>query len=141
MTPKLVDFEPWHVEAIIESGTESGLDGVSPHMNTLVQENTKTIMLGDKPLACGGTLRMGLHRHMAWAFVADEAANHMPSVTKLAAKLLKQVNGRIEATVDLEFNNGHRWIKALGFTPYATLEHFGPNGETHVGYARYNGAH
>jgi hypothetical protein len=60
-------------------------------------------------------------------------------ITKTIRRYLAQVGGRIELTVRADFEAGQRWVRALGFhieTP--RLEAFGPEGEDHIGYVRFN---
>ena len=54
-------------------------------------------------------------------------------------RALGRVKGRVEFTVRADFEKGHRWAKMLGFTVESPLlRAYGPLGEDHVGYVRFN---
>lgn len=111
--------------------------GAVEHM---VAGNSRTIALSDgTTLFCGGTLQHWPGRHMAWALIDAKAAPHMLFVTRATRKFFGNVSGRIEFTVRCDFPAGHKFAKLLGFeveTPL--LKAYGPEGEDHVGYVRFN---
>lgn len=44
---------------------------------------------------------------------------------------------RVEATVDVGFKQGHRWVKMLGFELEGYLKYYRPDGADMILYARY----
>ena len=105
----------------------------------LEKENSWTLVIDGDPVACGGTMRQWKGRHTAWMYLNFNTRRHMLAITRAVSDKLDQVGGRIEITVRRDFVVGHRWAKMLGFdveTP--VLEAYGPEGEDHVGYVKFN---
>jgi hypothetical protein len=73
----------------------------------------------------------------AYAFLAETAGYHMLSITrKISDHLDKCGIRRIEAVVEEDFENGHRWVKLLGFHVEAPLMEKYWNDRNAVLYAR-----
>lgn len=138
---RLVPFRRWHLDWI-KSGGEAvgGEGGLTPEvLAALERQNSWTAVVDDAAIACGGTMLQWPGRHIAWVYLNAQAGPHMGFITKAVLKQLEQIEGRVELTVRKDFEKGHRWARMLGFkveTP--TLEAFGPLGEDHVGYVRFN---
>lgn len=94
----------------------------SPHitpeyLRALEGQFAFTAMVGDKVIGVGGVAEMWAHRALLWSFVDRRAGPHFVSVHRATQRFLDVLPyRRIEAEVDVEFEPGHRWIKALGFT-------------------------
>lgn len=138
MNKQLVPFRRWHI-AWLQSNGGGSLPFDVDTLMSLEKQNTWTAVLDGDPMACGGTIQQWPGRHHAWSLMNAATGPHMGFITKQALKRLKLVAGRIELTVRADFAQGHRWAKLLGFrveTP--VLAEFGPQGEDHVGYVRFN---
>lgn len=109
------------------------------HFQTLQTQNTKTIVADGKPVAVGGTMELWPGRHLAWAFVADDAGKHMVGITRLAKKVMKNAKGRIEASARSDFGPGVRWLQALGFKDFRLEKEYGPFREDHILGVMLNG--
>lgn len=106
---------------------------------TLEQQNSWTVVVDGEPVACGGTMMQWPGRHQAWMYLNKDSGQHMLLVTRAVRRALDKVAGRVELTVRSDFEQGHRWAKMLGFTVESPkLEAFGPEGEDHTGYVRFN---
>lgn len=145
MTPEraFVPFRRHHYEWLSRDNAkaESGIGTeLTPGLLALLEaQNSWTAVVDGDPIACGGTLQHWSGRHQGWAFVAKGAGPHMPWLTLKVRELLANVKGRIEFTVRKDFRPGQRWARSLGFhceTP--VLRAFGPEGEDHVGFVRFN---
>ena len=136
MTRRIVPFQRWHVGWLQEDGMFRFDFGT---LQTLEQQNSWTAVVDGDPIACGGTIQQWPGRHIAWMYLNSKTGPHMRFLTAEVLKGLRQVQGRIELTVRQDFAAGHRWARILGFvveTPL--LRGYGPEGENHVGYVRFN---
>ena len=132
-----VPFCKWHL---------NWLDGVEPGpllataADEMARGVARTIVNDDgAPVMCGGILQQWPGRHMAWALFDAHADKHVFGIVRIAREFFDEVQGRIEFTVRCDFDAGHRFAKALYFeveTPL--LRCYGPEGEDHVGYVRFN---
>lgn len=82
-------------------------------------ENEKyafTLFNGDQVLATGGVMEYWPNRAEAWVFIDPHSRPHFLGLHNAVKRCLDVVPyRRIEATVDVGFPAGHRWIKLLGF--------------------------
>ena len=137
MDYRTVPFKRWHMAWLAEGGAPIPLDVDALMM--LEGQNSWTIVVDGAPMACGGTMQQWPGRHTGWAYLNPNTGRHMAAVTRRAKALLDEVKGRIEITVRCDFEPGHRWARMLGFeveTP--EMKGYGPEGESHTGYVRFN---
>lgn len=100
-----------------------------------------TIFVDDEVHVCGGVTLYWNGRGEAWAVLnPNRKHNHLLAVNKLVREFLDACPvQRIEASVDVEFTPGHRWVKFLGFELEAKrLRKFLPDGKDAALYARFN---
>ena len=138
MSKQTVPFRRWHIAWLQANGGGSLPFDVDTLMS-LEKQNSWTGVADGDPIACGGTIQQWPGRHHAWMLMNAVTGPHMRFITNQVLKCLKSVEGRIELTVRADFAQGHRWAKMLGFrveTP--VLVAFGPEGENHTGYTRFN---
>lgn len=138
---RVVPFRPWHYAWLVGNPSDGPVSvKISELMLTqMAVENSWTGVVDGSPIACAGTVRQWPGRHTAWAYLSPETGKHMRWVTKETLIVLAAIKGRIELTVRCDFELGHRWAKMLGFeveTP--VMKGFGPFGEDHTGYVRWN---
>lgn len=136
---RATDFLEVSVQPVVESGM--GVPFTVPDLQVLqgLVGNSWTGHLGALAVACGGTIEVWPKRHLAWCYLTRPAVPHLRRITRLAAEITALPEGRVEATVRADFPRGHRWMEMLGFeveTPL--LKRYGPYGEDHVGYVRFN---
>ena len=140
MECSVVPFRTWHYDWLDGEPAEgrhfpAGADVLAQ----LEGQNSWTGVVDGKPIVCAGTIEQWPGRHQAWAYVSKGVLRHMPWITKAVLDNLALVKGRVEFTVRADFRAGQRWAKTLGFeveTPL--LRQYGPLGEDHVGFARFN---
>lgn len=90
-----------------------------------------------KVLAMAGFLPQWEGRALAWALLSKEAGPHFRAIHRaVEEKLIKSPFRRVEATVDVGFEPGHRWMKMLDFEPEGYLRAYRPDGGDQVMYAR-----
>lgn len=98
-----------------------------------------TLMEDGMPLICAGVIPYWPTRALAWSFLSDKVGpRNFRAVHEQAKKFLDGLPyKRLEASVDVDFENGHRWMRALGFKVETPLqEAFQPDGKDSVGYVR-----
>jgi len=137
----VVPFRRWHVDWLLEDGDAEG-GFCRPDQGTLAamegMGTNWTIVLEGTPLMCGGTMMQWPGRHIAWSYLNQHTGKHMVYITKRVLEYLAKAKGRIEITVRVDYEKGHRWAKMLGFKEECFLTAYGPEGEDHVQYTLFN---
>lgn len=84
----------------------------------------------DRVMMCGGLVPYWAGRAGAWATFNKDCRKEFIGIHRVVERFIKVAPfKRIEAPVDVNFEPGHRWVKALGFTLEAPLmKSFLPNG-------------
>lgn len=88
----------------------------------------------------GGTIEQWPGRHTAWVFLDTKLGRHLIRAARLCKAALAAPAGRIEATVREDFEAGHRMARFFGMeveNPPGRLLAYGPDGETHIQYVRF----
>ena len=90
-----------------------------------------------KILAIAGGDPQWENRAIAFALIAESAGRFFPAIHKAVRDfLIRTPYRRIEATVDVGFKEGHRWIKMLGFELEGYMKAYRPDGADMLLYAR-----
>jgi len=88
-------------------------------------------------LAVAGVEPQWENRATAFALISDSAGAHFRSIHAAVFDFLVMAPfRRIEATVDVGFKQGHRWIKMLGFELEGYMRAYRPDGADMLLYAR-----
>lgn len=88
-------------------------------------------------LACAGVAFQGFGMGVLWAFVSADAGRYFVKLDRCVRRLLQITNlKRIEATTEVSFRQGCRWLELLGFENEGRMRAYGPNGEDHYRFAR-----
>lgn len=89
-------------------------------------------------LFCGGVTEYWKGRGECWAVFHHSVKKKFLEIHRCVVRYFEMVDvKRIEATVKLDFDEGHRWIKALGFTLEAPrLKCYYPTGDDVALYSR-----
>lgn len=80
-------------------------------------EHYYTIFIDDTIAMCGGVSTYWPGRGESWAVLNPQTKHrHLIKVNHLVKKFLEECPvTRIEASVDVDFLDGHRWVQFLGF--------------------------
>lgn len=104
----------------------------------LAQGEAWTGVDGGRVVACGGVCPLYGFMGNAWAMISADLKHHFVIVHRIAQRVLDAYPAqRIEAHIDVDFLNGHRWAEALGFALEAPrMRKFTPDGRDVALYAR-----
>lgn len=97
-----------------------------------------TVEDGGAVLMCTGVVPIFDGYGYLWSALAPETGLKMVGVHRIAVRFLDTLNlRRIEATVEVGFAAGIKWMEMLGFECEAPrMRKYGPNGEDHMLFAR-----
>jgi len=115
----VVPYQAKHLEAL---ELQDGQAYCAPHLTpeyakALEGQFAFTALVDGRVIGVGGVAELWTHRALLWSFVDRRAGPHFVSVHRATQRFLDMLPyRRIEAEVDVGFEPGHRWIKALGFT-------------------------
>ena len=88
-------------------------------------------------LAIAGVEPQWENRATAFALVSGAAGPYFWAIHSAVARFLDSTSyRRIEATVDVGFEQGHRWIKMLGFEIEGYMRAYRPDGADMLLYAK-----
>lgn len=145
MNVQAVKMEEEHLEQLIEQpGTRHFKQFVTP-------EQIKTLAAGKfayamitatgRVICCGGVVEYWPNRGEAWAIFDTRCRKEFIAIHNHVKRLIKICPWkRIEAAVNVEFDAGHRWAKALGFKMEAeNMKAYRPDGGDSALYARIGG--
>lgn len=114
---------PWHAKGLEESNL------------------CYTAFMDDKIVACGGAVEYWKNRGEAWIIFGKTFTGNFILLQRAAREFIHRCPlKRLEASVVLGFDKGHRWIKSLGFkleTPLA--KSYTQDGEDCALYSRVRG--
>lgn len=139
---KVIPFIPAHLKDIKPHRhmqfIEAYLDS-EEYANLLMSGDACTATVDGRVIACAGLISVGTSRLVAWALMTDETAKYMLPITREVNKAIDgRKEKRIETPVKHDFEQGHRWMRLLGFeneTPNG-MRCWGDDGETYDLYAR-----
>jgi len=96
-----------------------------------------TAIEGDEILGCAGVMNVWEGRDLAWALISGKAGRRFILIVRAIQRFLDLSQTiRIEATVDANFEEGHRLIKLLGFEYEGYAAKYLPDGRDVCLYAR-----
>ncbi len=88
-------------------------------------------------IAVGGLAPQWKGRAVAWTVISEISGKYFMQIHRAVRDVLIHSGfRRIEATVDVNFKQGHRWMKMLGFEPEGYMKAYTPSGDDQILYAR-----
>jgi hypothetical protein len=108
----IVPFAPEHLKRIKPQEAQAHeLEEVVRHSVVALSE-----VDGDRVFASGGVVLIDQFRALVWGSIGADAGSHMVAITRAAKHMLDSIPvNRLEMTVLVSFEAGHRWAKMLGF--------------------------
>lgn len=115
---KIVPYKAEHMAALrLQSAQLCNLNWMPIDQAVQLEQVTSfTALDGDEVLACAGVLELWPGRGAAWAFMAEGVGKRMLSVHRAVRRYFDVLDfRRLEAEVAVDFEQGHRWMRLLGF--------------------------
>lgn len=136
----VIPFEPEHMETIMLQPAQQRF---FTYFNKEYAKDLKisgpcfTGIKDGRVLGCAGLVKQWENRAIAWSLLSGDIGNDFISIHKAVVRFLNLSEyNRIEAFVDANFQQGHRWIEMLGFKCEGYMEQFNPDGGDAMLYAR-----
>jgi hypothetical protein len=139
---RVVNFTPEHLKALeLQPAQQWMREIVSEpgYAENLLQGRALTVLEGDTPLAVFSLFTIWPGRAYLCALISASAGSSFIRFHRVALGLLQTCGvRRVEATVDGDFQAGHRWLRLLGFTLETPggMAGYRPDGGTNYLYAR-----
>jgi hypothetical protein len=136
----VIPFEPEHyVEIAIGQQNWSCVDPLEAGKLYKSRGVAISGLYNDKLVICAGIAMPWKGLGEMWAIFSPDAPRCHLSINKAARKFVwGMINEaklrRVQASVDLTFTKGLRWVEWLGFKFDGISEKYGPNGEDFVRY-------
>lgn len=133
-------FVPEDIERLSLQPSQSYLREFILHPNygkALAQGDAWTAEREDGTIVgCAGIVMVGLHGN-AWAMLAHDAGDNFFRIHRAVKRGLEACTARrVEMHVDVDFTEGHRWARLLGFEREGHLRCWLPDGRDVILYAR-----
>lgn len=124
----------------LQSGqaTFKELTGDKSYASWLLSGDSYSLFEGDRLLCCAGLIELWEGRAHGWAFISEQVdGKDLLKITRAVRRCFEaSLYPRIETTVDLGFEQGHRWAKLLGMKYEGTHYKYSPDGLDVAMYAR-----
>lgn len=138
---ELIPFQTEHWQNLDEQeATAYCRDLVTPDQvrNLETQPYSYSIQKNGRVLACAGVIEYWPGRAEAWAMMGNSSRKDFLAIHNAAKRFFEVCPiRRIEAIVELGFEEGHRWAKALGFELEAPcMSKYSVDGRDYAMYAR-----
>lgn len=143
MLIEVLDFKREHMEQLLSLPINQRLVSIFKEPNYEVLERPKlsyTIVCAEtkRVLFVGGIIPFWQGRGECWAMFNENVEKYMLQITRAVRRYFElSPYTRIESTVELGFNHGHRWNKLLGLKLEAPImEKYWPDGTDCSLYSR-----
>jgi hypothetical protein len=137
---KVVPFDPDHIQQIMVQPWQQKFFSYFDESYATVLQQAGPSFSGIKDgrvLGCAGLVKQWENRAVAWSLLAGDVGSDFIRVHRAVDRFLELSDfNRIEAFVDANFEQGHRWIQMLGFEPEGYMKQFNPDGGDALMYAR-----
>lgn len=137
---QVIPYLPEHLRTLQLQPAQSGYSQQpfdDAYSEYLAHGQSFSAVADGRVIACAGVMELWQNRGMAWALLSSDAGRHFVKVHRAVSRFLDLSElPRIEAYVDEDFAQGHRWITALGFTKEGLMRKFTPEGRDAVLYSR-----
>lgn len=139
----VVKFKAEHLIGLDANGEAKRMAEFTSEMEARALEgaHSYSVLEGKRVMACCGVMPLWKGRGYAWAMVSKSCGHAFIELHRAVLRFLDTCPfDRIEAAVDVDFKEGHRWMKLLGFKCEAErARKFSPDGRDASLYARVRG--
>ena len=134
-------FKAEHLSALtVQEAQRWTMSYMPPSMMQLLEGLwSNTVFKDGRPICCGGVIEQRPDYGILWSFVGSDVTPHdFLTLHRLVKLFICDLPfDRLEMHVDVNFRNGHRWAKTLGFQCEAPrMRRFLLNGTDASLYAR-----
>lgn len=138
-----VPYKAEHLFAMDVQPAQAHMYAAMPESDAYALEQFETYsFLSDEgePLLCFGFLPIWAGRAVIWAYVSAKAGTEFVRVHREAKAIIDSSRfRRLEAYVDVDFEQGHRWMRLLGFGKEVDkMTAFLPDGNDATMYVRFH---
>lgn len=92
---------------------------------------------GTRVVGCAGIVTQFAGVGTLWAVLADDSRRHFVAIHRTVERVLGMVRlRRLEASSEVDFAQGCRWLELLGFQSEGVMRSYGPDGKDHFRYAK-----
>ncbi len=138
----VVPFKAEHFKKIDLQDAQAKMRSVFDDNMLLAVEmmHSFSVLLNDEVIAIFGACEKNNGDGIVWVMLSKKACKHMIALTRLGLRFLRTLNfSRIEADVDCEFTQGHRWAQLAGFVlEKESVRAYRHDGGLSAIYARYS---
>jgi len=140
---QIVRFKTEHAEYLLEQAGNKPLLGVFTEevmAYTESLDHAYTGLLDGEPVLCAGLVKKNDHCAEAWTILHQNKRDKFILIFNALKRFLQIAPyRRVEALIKCDFNNGHRWAKALGFKLEASRMYaYNADGSDSALYSRIN---
>ena len=136
----VIPFEASHLRLMtVQPSQQEVLQQVSDDcLAVLENTNAYTVVLDGIIVCCAGVVEYYKGRGEAWSYLGADLGSNMVPVYRAIKKYIDTIDvRRVEMTVDVDFEPGHRFAKLLGFELEAPrMKAYDINGRDKALYAR-----
>ena len=137
---EVVPFQAEHIAQLeLQSAQQYLSSWVTPAQAKALEEFPSfSGVVNGTPVGAMGILPQWQGRAVAWGFLSDTGYSTFVKIHREVKSFLEHCCiQRVEATVDCDFEQGHRWVQMLGFKLEAErMRAYGPTGGDCALYAR-----
>lgn len=137
---RIVPLKKWHLDNLDMQESQLYIaKWLTPEMKACLENSLSFAgMDGERVLGCAGIIEMWEGRGAVWSMLSGSIGRQFVAVHRAVSGFLDASHyRRLEATVDVGFEEGVRWIEMLGFrleTP--CMKGYLPNGGDAAMYVR-----
>jgi hypothetical protein len=135
----ILPFRPEHLARIknLQEVQRRAVSDLPPKWLQLVAQANPAVsaVVNDQIIGCAGIIVSSSGTGFLWGAISQDAGPHFIAMHRAALRLLEMARlARIEAMVEVDFDEGARWLDLLGFRFDGRVSNDGLNGEDHCRY-------
>lgn len=110
---------------------------------SMAQDQCITLFIRNRPVAIVGVTRYWQGVGEIWSLTSVLVNKYPVAFFKACNQRLNDfiefnMMKRVQVTVNINFEKGQNFVRHLGFVPEGIMNHYGPEGDDHVLFARYS---